>query len=139
MTLDAPHAASLDRGSPPQHPRPRVAGRKAGWTRPSVQPSLSLSFYRVYVYICIVKYINIHIGGLIEYISQKVAAYGQFVLVYTLTSLLYFSVSTITDYCGWLILSKRRDKSLCNRIPHIRCNYHFLEHFVFSLIFFGLC
>ena len=31
----------------------------------------------IYVYI----YIYIFVGGLMEYISQKVAAYGQFVLV----------------------------------------------------------
>ena len=31
----------------------------------------------VYVYICV----YIYLGGLMEYISQKVAAYGQFVLV----------------------------------------------------------
>ena len=35
----------------------------------------------VYVYICIYINIYIYIGGLIEYISKKVAAYGQFVLV----------------------------------------------------------
>ena len=29
------------------------------------------------------KYIYIYIGGLMEYISKKVAAYGQFVLVYS--------------------------------------------------------
>ena len=37
---------------------------------------------------CIYVYIYIYytyIGGLIEYISQKVAAYGQFVLVFSLS------------------------------------------------------
>ena len=37
----------------------------------------------IFVYVCICIYIYIYIGGLMEYISQKVAAYGQFVLVFT--------------------------------------------------------
>ena len=42
---------------------------------------INIYVYRfVYVYICIYIYIYI-LGGLMEYISQKVAAYGQFVLV----------------------------------------------------------
>ena len=36
------------------------------------------------MYICIYINIYIYIGGLMEYISKKVAAYGQFVLVYVL-------------------------------------------------------
>mgnify|MGYP001452807233 CR=1 FL=1 len=39
----------------------------------------------VYVYICIYIFIYIYKGGLMEYISKKVAAYGQFVLVYVNT------------------------------------------------------
>ena len=69
------------------NPTPQTKSCRAkGWLDEALRPTLSLSLFLqsdIYVYICIVKYINIHIGGLMEYISQKVAAYGQFVLVYT--------------------------------------------------------
>ena len=43
---------------------------------------VNIYVYRfVYVYICTYIYIYI-LSGLMEYISQKVAAYGQFVLVF---------------------------------------------------------
>ena len=56
----------------PGHKRPghkRPGHKRPGHKRPPT----------VYVYICI--YIYYIYGGLIEYISQKVAAYRQFVLV----------------------------------------------------------
>ena len=42
--------------------------------------NLRVEHVNIYVYIFVYVY-NIYIGGLMEYISKKVAAYGQFVLV----------------------------------------------------------
>ena len=42
------------------------------------------------MYICIYINIYIDIGGLMEYISKKVAAYGQFALVFIKINLFRF-------------------------------------------------
>ena len=57
-------------------------------------------FVYVYIYIYIYIYIIYIISGLMEYISQKVAAYGQFVLVlYIKDMFLVFCISfAITVY-----------------------------------------
>ena len=39
-----------------------------------------------------------YIGGLIEYISKKVAAYGQFVLVFNQTKVLFLASGLIESY-----------------------------------------
>ena len=51
----------------------------------SVQSSSTL-FICIYICICVYMYLYkyIYIGGLMGYISKKVAAYGQFVLVFIL-------------------------------------------------------
>ena len=50
---------------------------------------LRVEHVNIYVYIFVYVYIY---SGLMEYISQKVAAYGQFVLVFSVVSYLHFHI-----------------------------------------------
>ena len=102
------------------------------------------------IYICICVYMYIYIfyiyGGLIEYISQKVAAYGQFVLVKLRNKLelnfsLYlkgsFKFSVLRVVSVWGPLCEEHNSKylpcVCQRMQNIFYSKLFFLRFIFCI------